>query len=44
MIEVMIGLVAWVSVGAADALAVGRASAIGSQGAVHCRLAKISRR
>jgi hypothetical protein len=44
MIELMIGIAAWVSLGAAAAIAVGRASTIGAQSAVTCRLARMPRR
>ena len=44
MIEMMIGLVAWVSVGAVAALVVGRASTIGASSAVPCRLSRTHHR
>ena len=44
MIGLIIGMAAWVSVGAAVAIAVGRASTIGAQSAVTCRLARTPRR
>jgi hypothetical protein len=44
MIELFIGIVVWVTIGTAAALAVGRASAIGAPAQAHCWLARISRR
>lgn len=44
MIEFFIAIVVWITLGTAAALAVGRASAIGTQHNAHCRLARVSRR
>lgn len=43
MIGLFIGI-AWITVGMAAALAVGRASAIGAPREIPCRLARMSRR
>ena len=44
MIELMIGMAVWVSLGAAAAIAVGRASTIGAPSAVPCPLSRMHRR
>ena len=44
MVGVIIGMAAWVSVGAALAIAVGRASTIGASSRVPCPLARTPRR
>jgi hypothetical protein len=44
MIELFIGIIVWITIGTAAAVAVGRASAIGASREAHCPLARISRR